>query len=72
MTDFDSMHISIKLENEDTSYFAELKALNPEYKQNAKIDKGCVLKLSELPKENLLDILNRFKVDHLQKENRAQ
>lgn len=71
MIDPENMHIYIKLENEDPDFFAKIKSESINYKQNAKIGKGCVLKLSELTKETLLNILMRFNSDHSPKENRA-
>jgi hypothetical protein len=71
MTDPDNMHIFIKLENEDPEFFANLKSKLSNYRQNAKIEKGCVLKLSELTKEVLLNILKRFDTDHSPKDNRS-
>jgi hypothetical protein len=72
MVDPDNMHIFIKLENEEPEFFANLDREYKNYKQNAKIENGCVLKLSELTKEVLINILNRFKTDHSPKENRAE
>ena len=72
MIDLENMHIYIKLENEDPDFFAKIKAESINYKQNAKIEKGCVLKLSELTKETLLNILKRFNSDHSPRENRAE
>jgi len=72
MTDPENMHIFIKLENEDPEFFANIESKLTIYRQNAKIGKGCVLKLSELTKEVLLNILQRFDADFSPKENRAE
>jgi hypothetical protein len=72
MTDPENMHIFIKLENEDPEFFANLESKLKNYRQNAKVGKGCVLKLSELTKEVLLNILQRFDTDHSPKDNRAE
>jgi hypothetical protein len=71
MIDLENMHVFIKLENEDSDFFAKIKSESINYKQNAKVEKGCVLKLSELTKEILLNILKRFNSDHSPRENRA-
>jgi hypothetical protein len=72
MTDPENMHIFIKLENEDSEFFANIKSKLSNYRQNAKIERGCVLKLSELTKEVLLNVLHRFNADHSPKENRSE
>ena len=42
------------------------------YRSNSKFKHGYIVKLTELPKELLLQILTRFNVEHEQKENKAE
>jgi len=72
MIDPENIHIFIKYENEDPHFFAKVKTDYKDYQQNAKIEKGCVLKLGELTKEVILNILQRFNTDHSPKENQAE
>jgi hypothetical protein len=57
---FDEMSIRLEFPSENTELFDRIERNYESFKANDLIEKGCVLKLKELPKDLLLFILYKF------------
>jgi hypothetical protein len=66
---FDDMSIRLEFPNENTELFERIEQNYESFKANDLIEKGCVLKLKELPKDLLLFILYKFNQNFSAAEN---
>lgn len=70
-TEFDDLGLEIRLLSDDREFFEQLKSKFSPLKANQMVDKGCLLKLTDLTKEVLMHILYKFGIDYSVKERLA-